>query len=498
GFEVLPEDRKFPVVLQPVLPETCIQIQGPLPSKLIAVASVPVKQPVPCKAQPLLKPSVEVETKNVPLTIPPSDSGSMPDTPFSKTKTGRVKRPMNAFMVWARIHRPALAKANPHANNAEISVQLGLEWSKLTEEQKQPYYDEACRIKKKHSEEFPDWVYQPRIGKRKHSPQPASPVFSSACQNIIATSSAEIFPLQSTAYSLVFCNFNSSAHPVCEAPSAICLTASSVQRAGPVTIFQTSNTSTTSVHVPAPVLPLRPVISPQLFAEPDCTEALNVSSGLSCSLRGPTPVVVESFSRNPSNITTPNTRLSFSNSEPPNVYRGLPIFPRGVPPPQATPCLHTPLCESPPISQPVHLIKVPPAFSFHCTDFVHGPRIFLSSTHPISGPPFGCANFSSARSECLNFNEEWHQRQEVVFSDSDGDSPIKEYSESTCEEHPSSESLVVPCSSDEEPSVSPVLQLTVKELEEAFLDTTFTLSSIHPNNITDSDEEEELKLLLEL
>lgn len=79
----------------------------------------------------------------------------MPDTPFGKDKSGHVKRPMNAFMVWARIHRPALARANPKANNAEISVQLGLEWSKLTEEQKQPYYDEAHKIKQKHREEFP-------------------------------------------------------------------------------------------------------------------------------------------------------------------------------------------------------------------------------------------------------------------------------------------------------------------------------------------------------
>lgn len=79
----------------------------------------------------------------------------MPDTPFSKTKSGRVKRPMNAFMVWARIHRAAVAKANPGANNAEISVQLGLEWSKLTEEQKQPYYEEANKIKLRHREEFP-------------------------------------------------------------------------------------------------------------------------------------------------------------------------------------------------------------------------------------------------------------------------------------------------------------------------------------------------------
>ncbi|KAJ1128590.1 hypothetical protein NDU88_006967 [Pleurodeles waltl] len=80
----------------------------------------------------------------------------MPDTPFSKDRNGHVKRPMNAFMVWARIHRPALAKANPAANNAEISVQLGLEWNKLSEDQKKPYYDEAQKIKDKHREEFPE------------------------------------------------------------------------------------------------------------------------------------------------------------------------------------------------------------------------------------------------------------------------------------------------------------------------------------------------------
>uniref|UniRef100_A0A8C3NJG5 Uncharacterized protein n=1 Tax=Geospiza parvula TaxID=87175 RepID=A0A8C3NJG5_GEOPR len=64
----------------------------------------------------------------------------------TKPKQKPRTRPMNAFMVWARIHRAAVAKANPGANNAEISVQLGLEWSKLTEEQKQPYYEERVSL----------------------------------------------------------------------------------------------------------------------------------------------------------------------------------------------------------------------------------------------------------------------------------------------------------------------------------------------------------------
>lgn len=77
------------------------------------------------------------------------------EVPQSIDRNGYIKRPMNAFMVWARIHRPALSKANPTANNADISVQLGIEWSTLTEEEKRPYYVEARKLKDKHRQEFP-------------------------------------------------------------------------------------------------------------------------------------------------------------------------------------------------------------------------------------------------------------------------------------------------------------------------------------------------------
>ncbi|XP_054073570.1 transcription factor SOX-30 [Rissa tridactyla] len=496
GLGILPEDLKIPVVFHPLPPGTRIQIQGPLPSELIHVTKVPVKQ-VPLKMQSLLEPSVKIETKNVPLTVLPSDSG-MPDTPFSKDKNGHVKRPMNAFMVWARIHRPALAKANPAANNAEISVQLGLEWSKLTEEQKQPYYDEAQKIKQRHREEFPGWVYQPRPGKRKRFPLPVSAVFSGTSQSIITTSPAGICPFQSPAYSVVIPNVkNSIGHPVCEAPSAIRLPASSIQHAGPVTLFQTTSARTPSVAVPAPTLPLRPIISPQHFAEPAQAEALD---GLNCSLKRRTPVFIES--RNPSNITTTNSRFSVSTSEPPKEYPGVSIFPRGVPLPQATPFLHSRLYESPPIGQPASLFGVPPRFPFYHPYFVPGPHYFPSSTCPFSRPPFGCGNFSSSVSQCLGCYEDRYQRQEVMFSALDGNYPFKEYSEEHIrEDHRSCESLeVVSCysSCNEERYLSPLPQLDVGELEEVLSATPSTPSSIHLINVIDSDEEDEVKLLREL
>ncbi|RXM92624.1 Transcription factor SOX-30 [Acipenser ruthenus] len=145
------QNRGVPITLHHVIPETKLHIQGPA----VATEATRLTQvPFDIKLQPIVEPSVKVETKDVPLTVPPSDPGEF-ETAQSKDRNGHIKRPMNAFMVWARIHRPALAKANPAANNADISVQLGIEWNKLSEEQKKPYYDAAQKIKEKHREEFP-------------------------------------------------------------------------------------------------------------------------------------------------------------------------------------------------------------------------------------------------------------------------------------------------------------------------------------------------------
>ncbi|KFV19836.1 Transcription factor SOX-30, partial [Tauraco erythrolophus] len=494
GFGILPEDVKVPLVLHPLPPGTRIEIPGLPPSELIHGTKVPVKPQVPLKMQPLPEPSVKIETKNVPFTVLPSNSG-MPDTPFSKDKSGHVKRPMNAFMVWARIHRPALAKANPDASNADISVQLGLEWSKLTEEQKQPYYDEAQKIKQRHREEFPDWVYQPRPGKRKRL------VPSSPSQSIITTNSAGIYPFQSPAYSVIIPNINNSiGHPVCEVPSAIRLPAPAIQHAAPIAFFQTTSASTTPVPVPAPVLALRPVISPQHFAHPVQTGALGVPSGLNCSLRRPAPVLIESFSRNPSNITTTNGRFSVSNNEPPREYPGVSIFPRGVPLPQATPFLHPHLYGSP-IGQPASLFGVPPRFAFHHPYFLPGPHCFPSSTCLFGRPPFVYGNFCSSVPEYLGFYEERYQRQEVMFPALNGNYSFRQYlGEGIREDRSSYESLAEVSSHNscnEERCLSPLPQLDVATLEEVLSATPSSPSSVHLVNVTDSDEEE-VKLLHEL
>ncbi|KAK0134923.1 Transcription factor SOX-30 [Merluccius polli] len=147
-------------------------------------------------SQPITRqPKLEVtehtlRTAGLDLTVPPSPAEQvkaldLTKTPYSKDKKGNIKRPMNAYMVWARIHRPALSKVNPHTTNADISIQLGNEWSRLSEDQKIPYYEEARRLKYIHQQQFPGWIYRPQ--KKKGCPGSNRPSTSSTSDSVQGT-----------------------------------------------------------------------------------------------------------------------------------------------------------------------------------------------------------------------------------------------------------------------------------------------------------------------
>ncbi|XP_031594980.2 lymphoid enhancer-binding factor 1 [Oreochromis aureus] len=109
------------------------------------------------------------------LTIQPTEE-DIKQMQTGRDATGYIKRPLNAFMVWAHIHRKVLQKTMTRASIKNINIQLGLEWSKLSKEQQEPYFQVAQKLKNIHSHQFPDYEYQPRKRMRRENFTPVREV----------------------------------------------------------------------------------------------------------------------------------------------------------------------------------------------------------------------------------------------------------------------------------------------------------------------------------
>ncbi|RZF43190.1 hypothetical protein LSTR_LSTR013870 [Laodelphax striatellus] len=96
-----------------------------------------------------------------------------------------VKRPMNAFMVWAQAARRHLADQHPQLHNAELSKYLGKLWRHLNETAKKPFILEAERLRLKHKREHPDYKYQPRRRSKPTKPKPTNGVDASSASCVL-------------------------------------------------------------------------------------------------------------------------------------------------------------------------------------------------------------------------------------------------------------------------------------------------------------------------
>ncbi|XP_076237686.1 putative transcription factor capicua isoform X7 [Calliopsis andreniformis] len=81
-----------------------------------------------------------------------------PQSPL-KTKDNRIRRPMNAFMIFSKRHRAVVHQRHPNQDNRTVSKILGEWWYALGPEEKQKYHDLALEVKEAHFKAHPDWKW---------------------------------------------------------------------------------------------------------------------------------------------------------------------------------------------------------------------------------------------------------------------------------------------------------------------------------------------------
>jgi len=96
------------------------------------------------------------------LTMEDEDLSGNNSASNNGSPTPKVKRPMNAFLIFSVKRRRELSSQNPTLATSEISTILGDEWAKMDADLKNNFILQAQMLKNNFDREHPDYVYTRR------------------------------------------------------------------------------------------------------------------------------------------------------------------------------------------------------------------------------------------------------------------------------------------------------------------------------------------------
>jgi hypothetical protein len=85
-------------------------------------------------------------------------AGKEPSSPSCK-KDPRIRRPMNAFMIFSKRHRAMVHQQHPNQDNRTVSKILGEWWYALKSDEKTKYHELASEVKEAHFKAHPEWKW---------------------------------------------------------------------------------------------------------------------------------------------------------------------------------------------------------------------------------------------------------------------------------------------------------------------------------------------------
>lgn len=86
-------------------------------------------------------------------------SAKEPQSPATKQKEPKIRRPMNAFMIFSKRHRAMVHQKHPNQDNRTVSKILGEWWYALKPDEKHRYHELASEVKEAHFRTYPEWKW---------------------------------------------------------------------------------------------------------------------------------------------------------------------------------------------------------------------------------------------------------------------------------------------------------------------------------------------------